>query len=117
MRLEPVWTEGFLYCGIAMLNVLQVELRLLTPEKLQTLNWVDRFQLTISVLLAGMIALKTFRSESVARHRKDLKIEEAKELGDGTVTTEITAKQVETETIVTDKETPKERDESPLKKS
>ena len=103
MKLEPVWTEGFLYLGIAMLNVLQVELRLLTPEKLQTLNWVDRLQLTISVLLAGMIALKTFRSESVARHRKEIKIEEAKELGDGTTTTEITAKQVETETIVTDK--------------
>ena len=95
--------------SIAMLNVLLTEVRLITAERLATFNWIDYTASVASILLAGMIALKTFRSESVAYHRREMLLKKAKASGDSVVSTEVTIKSTEKETVVTDAEIQKEK--------
>jgi len=108
MKLQPVHLDGALYVAGAMLTVLIAEGHAVTHEQLAAWTWIDYSLFFATIILAGVISLKTFRSESVAWHRKNVKIEEAKESVDGVTSSEITTKQTETETVVTKSEPPDE---------
>jgi len=98
MKLEAVHLDGALYVGIAMLTVLLAQGQQVTADRLAIWTWIDYVLFFAGILLAGGIALKTFRSESVAWHRKKVQIEDAKESGGGV--TQITTKS--TESVVTE---------------
>jgi hypothetical protein len=66
-----VWIDGILYVVLAMLAILISEGRNVTIDELNSWTWINYAVFFASVISAGCIALKTFRSESVIVDNKN----------------------------------------------
>lgn len=65
----PVISRGFIWFMIAIVTSFLAQTNDLTPVKMAAMGMLDWFRISAEVLLSGLITVRTFMDQTLARHK------------------------------------------------